>query len=107
MRRVQDLVVTAPGEMFRDDEGRWRPLGKDRVARGLLRLKGLAGRSREVRPEDLGQAFAQVPLETEVATEYLVWDVNPSPEVAGEWAVVAVTRGRSFWRLELRRPGKQ
>lgn len=108
---VHDLTLIAPGEDYRDHEGRWTRVGQPVTVRGRISSGGqgpagplvsadVASGSATVVVAD---AIALVPLSAMVDSDYQLTAAGVGPPLDGTYEIDSVTRTLAHFRLALRR----
>ena len=97
------VTLVAPGERVRDDEGRWRELGRPILVEGVVAAAagGYSSRSAPDRTVDSGVVL--LPAGTPVNTEQVVRLTGAEVLPDGEYRVEHVTRTRKHYRCMMQR----
>lgn len=100
---IHDLVVTAPGERVRDDEGRWRRVGQPTTVRGRI----AAPRASEIATASaIGRqvsAVALLPTGTAIERDYRIAVAGSGPLLDGTYEVGDIVPTPSHLRVLMSR----
>lgn len=108
---VHDLTLVAPGEDYRDHEGRWTRVGQPVTVRGRISAGGQGPTNASASAQQavgtativVADAVALVPLSSQVDTEYQVVAAGAGFPLDGTYEIESVVRTQAHFRLALRR----